>query len=66
MGAQISIVSKEWVDTSLPDKKIQNINELLGVESELVAANGTKIPYLGFIEMKFQLAKSEGSEVLQV
>ena len=66
MGAQVSIVSKEWVDTNLPDKKIQNINELLGVELELVAANGTKIPYLGFIEVKFQLAKSEGFEVLQV
>ena len=38
----------------------------MGVELELVAANGTKIPYLGFIEVKFQLAKSEGSEVLQV
>ena len=54
------------MDTNLPDKKIQNINELLGVELEMVAANGTKIPYLGFIEVKFQLAKSEGSEVLQV
>ena len=38
----------------------------MGVELELVAANGTKIPYLGFIEVKFQLVKSEGSEVLQV
>ena len=54
------------MDTNLPDKKIQNINELLGVDLELVAANGTKIPCLGFIEVKFQLPESEGSEVLQV
>ncbi len=48
-GAQVSIMSEEFLQTELPTSSIKNIHELLGLQEtiNLQAANGTPIPYCG-------------------
>lgn len=48
-GAQVSILSSEWLEQNLPDAEILPINEL--VQSDLVvsAATGSPIPYKGWV-----------------
>ena len=58
-GSQVSIVSKHWVDKFHGDKKIRPISDLLDkVELNLHAANGTEIPYMGWISCSFHLKDS--------
>ena len=54
-GAQVSIIPEHVLSDKLPKLKIRDISELLGVDSglNLTAANGTSIPYKGWIEIKF-------------
>ena len=49
----------------LPDLEIRDINELLGVDSDLklTTANGTTIPYKGWVEAKFRLDGEKEREV---
>lgn len=47
-GAQVSIVSHEWVLKNLRDAKLHTVETLLGVsELDLKAANDTALPYNG-------------------
>ena len=57
IGAQVSVLPKRWVADKFPGIKLRNIEELAGqgVEIELKAANGTDIPYSGWIELEFKL-----------
>ena len=59
-GSEVSIVSQDWVEANLPDHEIKNISEILeeGRELTLKAANGTDIPYIGYIEASFELKDS--------
>ena len=58
-GAQVSIISHEWVKENLGDITIKPLKELIGCTNlELKAANGTSIPYLGWIELSFRLDRS--------
>ena len=52
-GAQVSIVSKQFVDLNFPSLQIKEIRELLGQNDKLnlAAANGTSIPYTGWIDI---------------
>ena len=56
-GAQVSLVSKKWLDEQLPELPIRNIETLLddGTELDLKAANGTSMSYEGWAEVKFKL-----------
>ena len=58
--AQVSVISMDQVMKHFLSKKIRDIGELLQDNSEvqLYAANGTPIPYEGFIELELQLATS--------
>ena len=47
----------------MPDVPIRNISELVDIELNLTAANGTTIPYKGWVELKFRLPSPE-SELL--
>ena len=51
----MSITSHEWVKENLGDITINSLEELIGSNLELKAANGTTIPYLGWIEIRFRL-----------
>ena len=55
-GAQVSIVSQNWVTKNLPKAELHTVESLLGVsELELKAANGTFLPYDGWIDVDFKL-----------
>ena len=64
-GAQVSIVSKCWLSKNVSSSKLRNIEELLGEEAELNlrAANGGMIPFIGWVEVQFQLASDTHSSV---
>eukprot|EP00794_Sanderia_malayensis_P004301 gene4301-4870_t len=57
-GTQVSVISKEHVMNSFPSKQIHKIEDLLppAEEVKLYAANGTPIPYEGFIELALELS----------
>ena len=58
-GAQVSITSLEWVKENLGDIIINPLEQLIGcADLELKAANGTLIPYVGWIEIGFRLENS--------
>ena len=48
-GAQVSITLHEWVKENLGDITINPLEELVGTNLQLKAANGTTIPYLGWV-----------------
>ena len=69
-GAQVSILSLDTVKKHFPTKTIRKIEELLEETEEikLVAANGTPIPYEGWIELEMKLLSDsiDGKESIQV
>lgn len=65
-GAQVSIISRTWLKTNIPDVIIKPVEDLLDEKLELRAANGTTIPYEGWTELKFRLLKSDHHQVLTV
>ena len=64
-GAQVSIITEWFLKQQLPDLKVRDINELLGTDADLqlTAANGTAIPYKGWVEARFRLNSEEEKEV---
>ena len=66
-GAQVSIISHEWVKENLGDIIIKPLEQLIGCTNlELKAANGTSIPYLGWIEISFRLDRSSSDRYVCV
>ncbi|CAB4037594.1 Retrovirus-related Pol poly from transposon, partial [Paramuricea clavata] len=57
-GAQVSIVSENFVSKTFPNIPIRDVSELLECGLTLTAANGSKIPYVGWVELKFQVQDS--------
>ena len=57
-GVQVSITLHEWVKENLGDITINPLEELIGTNLQLKAANGTTIPYLGWIKIRFRLDHS--------
>ena len=53
-GAQVSIISEQFLRCHFPSAKLKNISKLLDCELDLTADNGTPIPYKGFIELTFK------------
>ncbi|TKS65275.1 Retrovirus-related Pol polyprotein [Collichthys lucidus] len=57
-GSQVSMVGNNWKTEYLPDVEVRPVTELLEDGSlELSAANGTDIPYKGWMEIEVTLAK---------
>ena len=56
-GAQVSVISKKYVSRYFADKPVRKIEDLIQNEGNitLVTANGTSIPYAGWIELKLEL-----------
>ena len=63
-GAQVSLVSKQFLREMFPDTEIKDISELIEAELNITAANGEAIPYVGWVQLNFQL--SQGQPLLQV
>ena len=60
-GAQVSIVSNKCLKRNFPSIEVKNVSEILGEGQDLTitAANGTDIPFLGFVELNFQLGQNK-------
>ncbi|CAB4027151.1 Hypothetical predicted protein, partial [Paramuricea clavata] len=55
-GAQVSIVPRDWVLKNLPKAQLRIVESLLRAsELDLKTANGTALPYDGWIEIDFKL-----------
>ena len=60
-GAQVSVISGHDMSQYFPDIPIRQIEDFLGTETEinLVAANGTEIPYKGWAELDFRIPDNQ-------
>ena len=58
-GAQVSIVSQCWLEKNLPKANLRNILEILDAGLDLKAANGTTIPYVGWVAINFAMASDD-------
>ena len=66
-GAQVSISSQSWLKQCLPGCEIRNIAELLAMDGlELKAANGTDLPFEGWVELTFHLLKDDAGNTVTV
>jgi transposase InsO family protein len=54
-GAQVSLVHREWLDNNLPDVDLKPIAELAEGGINVLSANGSPIPFEGWVEVDFQL-----------
>ena len=63
-GSQVSTLSKAFLSENFQDLQVRDISELIEAELNLTAANGSSIPYDGWVELKFQVAPN--SEVFEV
>ena len=60
-GAPVSIVSENLVSKTFPNIPIRDVSELLECGLTLTAANGSRIPYVGWVELKFQVQERDKS-----
>ena len=66
-GAQVSILSHCWVKQHLPGNEVRDIGELLGRDGlALKAANGTDLPYAGWVEINFSLVGTNSADSIRV
>ena len=55
-GAQASLINNDWRKQHLPHSTVRPLSELLGAEPLVaLAANGSEIPYDGWVETEFYL-----------
>ena len=63
-GAQVSIISWDWVQNNLQECTVQPVEKLLGVtQLDLKAANGTDLPYMGWNDVDFKLSFAKDDEI---
>ena len=64
-GTQVSIVSESFLKSQLSSVQIQDIEQLLGSNGSisLQAANGTDIPYCGWVEIGVRLTNENEAEI---
>ena len=58
------MVSKDFLRGTFPDAQVRDISELIEAELDVTAVNGEAIPYIGWVQLNFQL--SQGQPLLQV
>ena len=65
-GAQVSIISEEFLNNHFPTASAREMTELLGANGKvnLQAANGSLIPYSGWVEMKVRLEGKDNKEIV--
>ncbi len=57
-GSQVCIVDEQWRNKYIPEVKLKDISEAIDAPDglQLVAANWTSMPYVGWVEITFKLA----------
>ena len=63
-GAQVSIISASFIKRNFPSVLVRDVRELLDGDLTATAANGSNIPYKGWVELDLQIGDSE--QVLSV
>ena len=64
-GAQVSIISHSWLKQCLAGCDIWDKAEFLGMDGlELMAANGTDLPYENWVELTFNLIEDESDHTI--
>ena len=60
-GSQICAIDEVWKETHLPDVKLRDVAELVDPLDPLhiEAANGTEMPYIGWLEVSFKLTAND-------
>ena len=54
------MISRSWWRSNLPGVKLRDIKEILDITLELSAANGTAIPFIGWIEVDVVICINDG------
>lgn len=62
-GAQVSIVSAQFLKDHFPNHVIKDVSKLLNCDLALTATNGGSIPYKGWVELNFQISDSDAISV---
>ena len=67
-GVQVSLISQEMLDETLPYLEVKNISDLLDPSDnlDLLAANGTSIPYKGWTEIDLNIDSHNENSPLQI
>ena len=55
-GAQVSVVSRNWLILNLPELLLRDISELVGGELDIQAENKGNMQIDGWVGLSFQLA----------
>ena len=55
-GSQVSICSEAFLRENFRETEVRDISDLISPNLNLTAANGTAIPYQGWVELEFQVA----------
>lgn len=61
-GALVSIINSEFFSSPFPNEKSGKLVKLLSGQFKINAANGTVIPYTGWVELAFRFLPSSGNE----
>jgi len=63
-GSQVCIIDEKWKTKHAPEVTLRNISEATEAPDSLrlVAANGTNMPYSGWVELTFKLASPVTNE----
>lgn len=63
-GAQVSVVGRSWLQQKLPEVEIQPIESLLADHKlHVTAANGTEIPFEGWVSLLLEIRSGKGGEI---
>ena len=63
-GAQVSILPALWKETQIPNEQLRPLSELLGMgDLSLTAANGSPIPFDGWLDVSFQLSAGQHHKI---
>ncbi|KAK7879003.1 hypothetical protein WMY93_034163, partial [Mugilogobius chulae] len=67
-GAQVTIITKSWLQKHLPDVKILSLEDLLPDDPlRVTAANGTNVPFDGWAELLVEIkSPTHGKVAIQV
>ena len=66
IGAQVSVINTEQLQKHCPGTLIKDIQDSLGIELELVTANGTQFPYIGWSIENFEIGKESSLQTVEI
>ena len=58
-GSQISLISQQWIDNHDGTVEVLKLSKLLGRELDVQGVGGFKIPYEGYVLLKFEISSFE-------